>query len=91
MRIAVHVTPRSGRDEITGWRGSRLMLRVSAPAESSKANKAVRELLASALRIPKRSVHMLRGETSRYKQLELNGVEEAEVFEAFGKPGNEEI
>lgn len=86
MRIAVHVTPRSGRDEVVGWRGSRLVLRVTAPAEGGKANAAVRDLLAISLRVPKGSVRVLRGKTSRYKYVELEGVDEADVRKLFGEP-----
>ncbi len=37
-RLAVHVTPKSGRDEVVGWRGSELAVRVTAPPEGGKAN-----------------------------------------------------
>ena len=31
MRIPVHVTPRSVRDEVAGWRGGELSVRVTVP------------------------------------------------------------
>ncbi|MBF4509170.1 MAG: DUF167 domain-containing protein [Aeromicrobium sp.] len=86
MRIAVHVTPKSGRDEIAGWRGSELAVRVTAPPEGGKANAAVCVVVADALGIPKRDVRVVRGESSRHKQLEVDGVGETEVRAAFGEP-----
>jgi hypothetical protein len=86
MRIAVHVTPKSGRDEIVGWRGGELSVRVTAPPEGGKATAAVSALVASALGVPKGAVRVVRGQTSRHKQLEIDGVGEADVRAVFGEP-----
>ena len=86
MRIAVHVTPKSGRDEVAGWRGGEVSLRVTAPPEGGKANVAACALVASELGLPKSAVRVVRGDTSRHKQLEVAGVGEAEVRAAFGEP-----
>lgn len=86
MRIAVHVTPKSGRDEFAGWRGGEVSLRVTAPPEGGKANAAACALVASVLGVPKSAVRVVRGDTSRHKQLEVAGVGEAEVRAAFGEP-----
>lgn len=86
MRIAVHVTPKSGRDEIAGWRGGELSVRVTAPPEGGKANAAVSVLVASALGVPKGAVRVVRGGAGRHKQLEVDGVMEADVRKAFGEP-----
>ena len=52
--IAVHVTPRSGRDEVSGVRADaagadEVCVRVTAPPDGGKANKAVCKLVAEAL------------------------------------------
>lgn len=86
MRIAVHVTPKSGRDEVAGWRGGELSLKVTAAPEGGKANAAVSIVLARALGVPRSSVRVVRGETSRHKQVEVDGVGEAELRAAFGEP-----
>ncbi len=84
--LAVHVTPRSGRDEVAGWRGSELSVRVTAPAEGGKATAAVCRIVAKALGVPKSSVSVVRGATSRHKVLEVVAVSETELREAFGEP-----
>lgn len=85
-RLAVHVTPKSGRDQVGGWRGGELDVRVTAPPEDGKANTAVRVLLAKAAGVPKSAVSVVRGETSRHKQLAFEGVDEERLVEIFGSP-----
>jgi uncharacterized protein len=46
---------------------------VRAIAEGGEANRAVTELLAKALGVPKRSVRVLSGTTSRLKQIAIDG------------------
>ena len=89
MRIAVHVTPRSGRDEVAGWRGGELSVRVTAPPEDGRANAAACELLARSLGVPKRAVRVIRGESARHKQLEIDGLTPGDIARAFGDPPSE--
>lgn len=86
MRIAVHVTPRSLRDEVAGWRGSELSVRVTVAPEGGKANAAACAVIARSLGIPKSAVHVARGDTSRHKQLEVEGVTAADITRVFGEP-----
>ena len=69
--LAVHVTPKAGRDEIVGWRGGELQVRVTAPPEGGKANAAVCKAIATALGVPKTSVRLVRGEASRHKVVDV--------------------
>jgi len=85
-RIAVHVTPKSGREQVAGWRGGELSLKVTVAPEDGRANAAVCALLARELKVPKSSVTVVRGHTARHKQVEVEGVGDAEVREAFGEP-----
>jgi len=84
--LAVHVTPKSGRDEVVGWRGSELSVRVTAAPESGKANSAVCVVVAKRLGVPKTSVRVIRGDISRHKILEISSVDEARIAEEFGAP-----
>jgi len=89
MRLAVHVTPGAARDEVVGWRGRELLLKVSAPPEDGKANAASRALLARELGVGRRAVKVVRGQTSRHKQLEVDGIGEDDVRAAFGAPAEQ--
>ena len=78
ISVALRVTPRGGRDDIDGVEtlaGGRTVVkvRVRAVAEGGEANRAVTELLAKALGVPKARVRILSGATSRLKQMALDG------------------
>ena len=78
ISIALRVTPRGGRDDIDGIETlangrSVVKIRVRAIAEGGEANRAVTELLAKALGVPKASVKLLSGATSRLKQIAIDG------------------
>jgi uncharacterized protein (TIGR00251 family) len=78
VSVALRVTPRGGRDDIDGIETlangrSVVKVRVRAIAEGGEANKAVTELLAEVLRVPKASVKILSGATSRLKQVAVDG------------------
>jgi uncharacterized protein YggU (UPF0235/DUF167 family) len=59
-------------------------LRVRAIAESGEANRAVLELVAKALGLPKNRVRILSGTTSRLKQIAIDG-EPAKLGDALRK------
>jgi uncharacterized protein (TIGR00251 family) len=84
--LAVHVTPKSCKDEVVGWRGSELSVRVTAAPEAGKATAAVCKVVASALGIPKSRVSVSRGDISRHKILEVDGVGDDALRDAFGEP-----
>jgi len=78
ISVALRVTPRGGRDDIDGVETlsdgrSVLKVRVRAIADGGEANRAVTELLAKSLRVPKGSVRLLSGATSRLKQIAIDG------------------
>ncbi|MDP2182504.1 MAG: DUF167 domain-containing protein [Actinomycetota bacterium] len=85
VRISVHVTPKSGRDEIAGWRGGELSVRVTVAPEGGKANAATCRVVAGALGVPKGTVTVVRGESSRHKQVEITGLAEDDLRRAFGQ------
>jgi uncharacterized protein YggU (UPF0235/DUF167 family) len=84
--LAVHVTPRGGRDEVVGWRGTELSVRVAVAPEGGKANAAACVLIAEVLGVPKSSVRVVRGHTARHKLLHIEGVGDSAVRTAFGEP-----
>ena len=78
VRIALRVTPRAGRDDIDGIEtlaDGRLVVRVRvrAIADGGEANRAVTQLLAKVLRVPKGNVRLLSGAISRHKHVAVVG------------------
>ena len=79
VRIRVKAVPGARRDEISGPLGDRLKIRVSAPPERGKANKAIGALLADALGVRAKDVLLIAGQTSPEKSFEVAGVSPADV------------
>ena len=78
ISVALRVTPRGGRDDIDGIEtlanGRAVVgVRVRAIAEGGEANRAVTELFAKALGVPRGRVKILSGMTSRLKQMAVDG------------------
>jgi uncharacterized protein len=73
-QVAVQLNPRASRTEIVGTRDDRLAVKVNAPAVESRANDALRRLIAKAVGIPPSRVQIVRGHKSRDKLLQLEGV-----------------
>jgi uncharacterized protein (TIGR00251 family) len=74
--IAVRVTPRSSKPGIGDWRAGsdgrkELEVRVAAAPTDGEANDTVVKLLAKVLGVPKSSVEIVGGETSRHKRIAL--------------------
>lgn len=78
VRLSVRLTPGGGRDAFDGMElaadgTSWLKARVSAPPEDGKANKALTQLLAKTLKVPKSAIVFISGETARKKILRIEG------------------
>ena len=72
------MTPRGGRDDIDGIETlangrAVVKMRVRAIAEGGEANRAVTELLAKVLGVPRVRIKLLAGATSRLKQVAVDG------------------
>ena len=88
MRIHLKVVPGSSRDEVKGWLGDSLKVRVRAPAEGGKANAAVTKVMAVSLDVPRQAVKIVSGTTSARKVLEVDTLSEAEVRERLARLGS---
>jgi uncharacterized protein (TIGR00251 family) len=83
MILAVRVTPRSAKPGIGGWREGtdgrmELEIRVAEAPADGAANAAVLKLLARKLGLPKGSIEIVSGETSRHKRIALS-IDEADL------------
>ncbi|KPK29557.1 MAG: hypothetical protein AMJ66_10240 [Betaproteobacteria bacterium SG8_40] len=79
MKLAVKVVPGSSRDDIAGWLGGELKIRVRQAPEAGKANDAVRRLLAKALQLPLSDIRIVSGSASPRKTIEISGLDEKEL------------
>jgi uncharacterized protein (TIGR00251 family) len=81
--LPVRVQPRAGRNEVVGWQGTALHVRVTAAPEAGQANQAVIDLLAGALGVPRSSVELVRGAKSRDKLVRVGRHSLAELRARF--------
>jgi uncharacterized protein (TIGR00251 family) len=81
--LRVKVVTGASRNEIAGPVGDRLKVRVTAPPEGGKANKALCQLLAAALGVKPRHVTIERGHTSPAKTLRVSGCEAGRAKATF--------
>ncbi len=79
VTFAVKVQPRAKRNAITGEVGEALKIALTAPPVEGRANEAVIEFLAEVLRVPRGSVSIAAGLSSRNKVIRVRGVTAAQV------------
>jgi hypothetical protein len=82
--IAVKVVPRAARDEIVGWQGGALKVRVTAPPQDGRANRALEGLIAAALDLQKGAVSVASGRASVRKRVAVEGLERDEILRRLG-------
>ena len=70
-RLRVSVAPNAKRTGVDGLHDGALRIRLAAPPIDGRANDALVAWLAKELGCPRRDVTLLRGETSRRKDLVL--------------------
>lgn len=74
VTIECYVTPRAGKSRIKGERNGALAVALAAPPVEGRANEVLVEFIAEILSVPRSSVSIIRGETSRTKLLFIKGV-----------------
>lgn len=72
MILTVHVKPRAKKASIEWLDEDTLCVSVNAPAEKGRANMAVIEAIAGKFKIKKSAVEIIRGHTTRIKQVRLS-------------------
>lgn len=94
VEVRVHLTPRAGRDEVTGVgegaQGPEIRARVRALPAEGEANAALARLMARFVGVAPSRVSVVAGARSRIKSVEISGAS-AEIAErlaaALGSSG----
>lgn len=73
------MSPGAKRSAIERRADGELRVRIAAPAVEGKANRALVALLALRLGVAPSHVRLLRGEGSRYKLVEIDGLSQTET------------
>jgi uncharacterized protein (TIGR00251 family) len=84
MIISVKVKPNSRHNRIARENGV-LTIRIHAPAQEGKANKAIVEFLSETMDIPKSFIGIVGGMTSSHKRIGIAEEYKAKVEEFLAK------
>jgi uncharacterized protein (TIGR00251 family) len=84
VTFAVRIHPRAKKNAITGKVGDALKLALTAPPVDGKANEACLEFFAKFLKVPRSSVTIAAGLTSRNKVIRVAGLTVQQVRERLG-------
>jgi uncharacterized protein YggU (UPF0235/DUF167 family) len=85
MRLEIHVRPNGSRTAVGGTHDGALIVRVVEPATAGRATAAALGAVADALGVPRRSVALVRGATSRRKIVEVTAGPEHGIEERIGR------
>jgi|WetSurMetagenome_2_1015567.scaffolds.fasta_scaffold44223_2 uncharacterized protein len=78
--ITLHVQPSARKNEVVGYDGSVIRLKIAAPPVEGKANREVIAFLSQRLDIKKGALTIRRGLTSRDKVIAVDGLSRDEVL-----------
>jgi uncharacterized protein len=84
VSIQVRVHPRAKKNAITGELGDALKVSLTAPPIEGRANEACIEFFAKLLKVPRSSVTIASGQTSRNKVIRVAGISAAELRNRIG-------
>jgi uncharacterized protein (TIGR00251 family) len=79
--LRIKAVPNAPRDEVQGWLGETLKVRIHAPPTEGKANERLCAFMAETLSLPRGAVTLATGASSREKRLAITGLSEQEVRE----------
>ena len=83
--IRIKLLPKSSRNQIVGREGDHFKVKVTAPPIEGRANKALIDLLAKKLRVPKSHIEIISGERSRHKSIRIEGLSQEEITKKMEK------
>lgn len=78
--LTLKATPRASRSELCGAEDEWLKVRLKAPPVDGKANKELIALFAKLLKVPKRSVEICSGKSSRLKRISIKSITPEQVL-----------
>src|ERR1700746_2837032 len=79
VSFAVKVHPRAKKNAITGELGDALKVSLTAPPVEGKANEACIDFFGKLLEVPRSSITIAAGQTSRHKVIRVIGLSVTEI------------
>lgn len=75
LRFEVHAKPKAKKTAVLRARGEAVEIAIAAPPVDGAANEELVRFLSKLVGVPKRSVEIVRGETSQTKLIAVRGVD----------------
>jgi uncharacterized protein (TIGR00251 family) len=72
-KLPIKAVPNASKDQVCGWLGNELKVRVAAPPEHGKANQRIVRLLAGFLELPESRIRIVSGQSNARKVAEITG------------------
>ena len=85
VKLGVEVSPKSRRPGVIGRRGDVLKVRVAAPPEGGRANDELVKTVADFLGVPRSTITIARGGSSRRKLLDIEGLAVGDLAAALAR------
>jgi hypothetical protein len=82
--LKIHLQPRAATNEVVGWHGDAVKVRLTAPPVDGAANEALCRFLADRLGVARGAVTIVGGATGRAKRVAVEGVTREAAFRALG-------
>ncbi len=77
----MRVQPDASRNEVVGFTGGVLRVRIAAPPVRGKANKELIAFLSQMLGVSKGALTIIQGHTSKNKVIAIDGLSQEEIME----------
>jgi hypothetical protein len=78
IQFKIKVQPRASRNEMSGWQGDALKIRLTAPPVDGEANDACLKFLAEYFHVTRKQVNIASGLKSKHKLIEIEGLTEVQ-------------
>lgn len=79
--LRIQAQPKASRSEVSGVHGDRLKIRIAAPPVDGEANEELIRFLKKKLGIPSSRLTLVRGQSSKMKDVLCAGMKAAQIEE----------
>ena len=79
--ISIRVIPNATKNEIAGFAGNVLRVKIAAPPVKGKANEELLDFLCRLLAVDKNRISIIRGHTARNKVIAIDGISKQSATE----------
>ncbi|MDQ3088173.1 MAG: DUF167 domain-containing protein [Acidobacteriota bacterium] len=84
LTFNVRVVPRASKSEIVGEHDGALKIRLASPPVNGAANAELIKILAKKFDVAKSEVEIISGQTSKQKQVRINGLDSKKLLNLVG-------